>query len=333
VRHLLLIALIAVFAPACDDKKDTATPVDLTDVDLDSLPPTEPGARKLTWPDEFTAWYGVDTEGGERLPACRSGWESKPIDDEYVLWKCERFEGLSLRDVGTLSVHTKNGEIFMVTATASFDSEEKLAATREDVERVNATREIDVPKRYEGAITKLWRLDEYLVVLSAGEGGLSLLYLKSIDDLDTVFSLLERQDDFGRAGRRYRLGSFDYRLESVVPEDFVGRGRERWDSKRDSDFVVVEYKIRNRSRKVVSDDPATFVLIGSDERFSPDERAERAFFAGDRTGTYLLPLDYRKSRKRARVFEVPKRVSANPMILVINNDGDKVVFQLDLSSR
>lgn len=333
VRYLFF--MIALVALGCDDKpKSSSVPIDSADVNVDALPPTRVVESKtLQWPAEFSEWHGTSVDGGERLPACSSGWSSKPIDDEFVLWKCRRFESLSLKDVGELAVHTRAGKIFMVTATATFDTVEKAAETRAKVEKINLKREQEIPESYAKTIDKLWKLDGYFVVLSAGEKGLSLLYMNSIDDLGAIFALLARQANFSRVGRRYRVGDFDYKVEAVHAERFVGRGRERWDAKKDSDFIVVEYEIRNRSRTVVHDDPAQFTVIGSDQRFQPDERAERAFFASDRTGQYLLPLDYRKRRQRVRVFEIEKRITTESMILVINNEGDKVVFELDLNRR
>lgn len=333
-KLLLLIVLLGL--ASCDDKPSSsaAVPIDQADVDIDALPPTTISKpTKLIWPAEFSDWQNQSLEGGDRLPSCRSGWSSKPIDDEFVLWKCEAFEGLSLKEEGELAVHTRNGRVFMLTATASFDSPEKLARIRAKVERVNETREQEIPKRYEETITKLWKLSDYLVLMSAGGSGLSLLYMKELEDLDAVFALLDRQKSFARTGRRYRIGDLDYKIEGVEAERFVGRGRERWDARQDSDFIVIEYEVRNRSRTVVHDDPAQFTLIGSGQRLTPDKRAERAFFSSDRTGKYLLPLDYRKKRQRVRIFEVEKEISKNSMILVLSKDGDKEVFELDLNRR
>jgi len=331
MRYLLLILLALLFS--CD--KSESSPVEIGRADLGeyALPPSSKTPDRLSWPTEFTEWHEQEVTGGERLPACPSGWTSKPIDDEFVLWKCSRFPKLSLVDEGELAVHTRNGKVFMVTGTASFEAPEETRQTRDKVEKINQTREQEIPKRHEDVITRLWKLKDYFVVLSAGETGLSLLYMKSVEDLDAIFALLERQKRFARVGRRYRVGEFDYKIEAVHAERFVGRGRERWDAKKKSDFIVVEYELRNRSRTVVHDDPADFTIIGSDQRFRPDERAERAFFSSDRTGRYLLPLDYRKKRERVRVFEIEKEISDEPMILVINNDGDKVVFELDLNRR
>lgn len=329
MRILVLLSLVIVVGCERAPVEESGDSADVGAVE-DASGSSVENSTDLKWPADFSVWRDRRIEGGKTLPQCRGDWSIVPIDDEFTLYKCDRFRPLSLTKEGVLSVHAREGAVFMVTETSTFDDDEVFAETRAKVQRINATREVEVPSSLDGSVDRVWSIDDYLAVMSIGSGGLSLLYVNDLDELRLVMDRVDARSKPAKTGGRYRLGELDYTVEEVRKEPFVGRGPQRWDSRKDSDFVVIDYKVRNRSRTVFQNDPATMVLLAGERRYETDERAERAFMSSDRTGRYRQPLDRMKERLRARVFEVESDVIRGSMLLVIHADGDRMVLDLKL---
>lgn len=329
IISISVISLMLLSGCEGDQKSEVPNAPDTgTAIEIPDAPP--PVLKRWKWRGKFDTWVDLVVENDKRLPECTSGWFNSALDDEFVVWKCEKYKHRDINKQGQLAIHTRNGKVFMITTSVEFDDPEKFESKKQILVDMNQKQAVAVPKKLTKITSHMWDYKKFISLLSAGENAFSVIYLKSKDDGDVLLELLKRQKSMSRMKKRYRIGDFDYVVTGFEKRRTVGRGTERWEAKQTTDFVVINYKIRNLSRTLQQDDPAKVVLIGGQTRLEPNERAERAFFGADRTGKYLSQLDFRKDRQRAHVFEVERKDMQRPLIFVISQGDQKLVYKLDL---
>lgn len=323
------IILLASLLIGCDGEQPAPVeaPPAKPSIEIPDAPP--PTIKKLEWTGDFGEWADVELKSEEKLPKCSTEWRTSPLDDEFVIWKCSDFD-LSHVSQGNLAIHTRDAKVFMITVSVDYPQDAEFKAATQALIEVNQARSIQVPDSLKDVATHIWETEGFVSLLSVGKKGYSRIYLKSIKDSDILLQLMKRQGAMSKVNKRYRIGDFNYKLTNFEKRRFVGRGAQRWEAKQSSEFVVIEYKIRNMSRTLQQDDPASVTLLGGQVRLKPDLRAEQAFLGADRTGRYLTPLKYRKERQRAHVFEVESKDMEHPLILVISMGDQKLVYKLDL---
>ncbi len=337
-RRIQIAILASIIATGCKDDPPAEVDAGMVDAAVEEVDegvaiPELEELEALKWEGDFSKWHDVELKSAKQLPECPTGWFNNPVDDEFVAWKCSNYKGMELGDVGQFTVHTRNERIFMVSNAFDFEDQGEFDQAIASLRKINESRRIPLKEKHTKIASELWNLDSYVTLLSTGSKGMSLLYLHSKDDVETVYQIVERQGQMSRLKKKYRLGDMEFKILGYRREDFVGRGRERWDSKKVTDFVIVDYQVRNMKREFVQLDPAKFTIIGKNERFTPDERAEHAFFTSDKTGRYKSGLEYRKIQDRAHVFEIDKESTGAPMILVVSVGDDKRIYRIDLRSN
>lgn len=284
---------------------------------------------QLTWPDEFADWYDKPVPDENALPACAEGWHAYAIDDEFLVWKCERFGDTGISSEGELAVHTRKRRVFMVTVTVHQELDRSAMDMVEPLRVINRDKSEELTKDEAAILTDLWDLGTSYAGISVGDSGFSVLHFSLRDHLKVIGDLVERQRQSRVMGRTYSLGTLRYALQSVEKKSFVGRSADRWAAKNDADFFVIEYQVENRGKVILDQDPVRLTLVSGTEVIAPDPRARRALLDADRTGQLALALTPRAKRTRQDVFEVPKSLSNRPIKLIFSTDEGKLIFQVD----
>ncbi len=336
MRLLWLVALTLAMGckdtpPVVDRFADKAPDVATEEEEHVAEPRAIGPAHGLVWPGDFARWYNQPVAIEEHLPTCRSRWLTYAIDDEFIVWKCEKFGDTGITNEGELAVHTRSGRVFMVTVTVDFATVDGGREMLDPLREVNRDRQIELTKDEAKLVSDLWNLGTSYAGLSASDAGFSVLYMNSRDQLQDVMTLIARQTAISQIGKVYALGDLRYTIQTIEKVNSVGRGRDKWTARNDSDFFVVRYQIENRGKVVLDQDPSAMSLVSGSQVIEPNQRAMKAYLDGDRTGQLVLPLKARAKRQRVQVFEVSKTASSRPMTLIVANGDQKLLYRADFT--
>lgn len=287
-----------------------------------------PQTGLLTWPADFNLWRDAPISQASDLPRCPSTWYTRRLDEEYAFWKCSEFPQTTFGP-GELIVHTRNDKAFVVTTNVACAEAATCKDQRTKLQEVNKDRNVPVPAAHARAFANVWSLGTYRVALAAADLAFSVVYFADLKDLDTLKALIDRGANPPKLNKDYDLNGLKYKLTAIDMRDEVGRGRDRWTARKDSVFVVVEYEIENRQKAVIQDDPAAFSLVARNQVYRPDPKAEEHHFKSDRTGLLITPIAYKSRKPRAHVFEVKREDMARAGLLVVEREGEKLVYPMN----